>query len=105
MSSDFKIMKYLFGFSILFIHISVWSQPDTIALKSQVDNIETEKNHVDFWDFIFERDQNMRNSPQIGQIDIENLILVSWSFTAIAVATQKISFSKSSHKILLCMPE
>lgn len=56
------------------------SQPDTIALKSQVDNIYTEKSHKDFWDFIYDRDQNMFQSDRIEEINIENLILVSYYF-------------------------
>jgi len=57
-------------------HIGI-SQFDTIALKQRVNEIHTEKNHTDFWDFIFERDQNMFHSDRIEVINFENLILVS----------------------------
>ena len=61
---------------IFFWHIGL-AQFDTIALKQRVNEIHTEKNHTAFWDFIFERDQNMFQSDRIEVINFENLILVS----------------------------
>jgi len=57
-----------------------FSQFDTMALKQQVNNIRTEKRHTDFWDFIYERDQNMFQSNKLEQMNMENLILVSYYF-------------------------
>ena len=34
------------------------AQIDTFALKAMVERINTEREHVEFWDYIFERDQN-----------------------------------------------
>jgi len=54
------------------------SQVDTLALKKQVDEIETGKNHVDFWDFIFERDQNMfstKRTPHFNFLKLNMRVL------------------------------
>ena len=67
---------------LLSICIFYWdlgiSQLDTLILKKMVDEIRTEKNHADFWEFIFERDQNMFQSEQLEEMNIENLVLVSY---------------------------
>jgi len=73
-------MKIILCIVSLFILQAGYSQPDTLSLKNQVDKIFTEKNHQDFWDFIYDRDQNMFTSDRIEEINIENLILVSYYF-------------------------
>lgn len=71
-------MRILFlSFAIFFYQWGI-SQVDTLALKKQIDQIGTEKNHIDFWDFVFERDQNMFQSDHLEKINIENLVLVSY---------------------------
>src|SRR5678815_1900878 len=71
-------MRIILLILVLFCFKLGVSQVDTLVLKKQVDEIETEKNHVDFWDFIFERDQNMFHSDHIEKINIENLVLVCY---------------------------
>jgi hypothetical protein len=73
-------MKLILCMVLILLVKTVHSQPDTLALKKQVENIYTEKNHQDFWEFIYDRDQNMFQSDRIEAINLENLILVSYYF-------------------------
>jgi len=89
-------VKYLVGILILFFGQAVWSQPDTLYIKAQVDDIYTEKNHRDFWESMFDRDQHMMNSPRIGQINIENLFLVSYYLNKFGYPDQEVLGEKAT---------
>jgi len=56
------------------------AQIDTIKLKKLVPTSKEIFEHKHFWDYIHQRDQEMRKSPIIQAIDRENLILVSYYY-------------------------
>lgn len=56
------------------------AQLDTIKLKKLVPTSKEIFDHKHFWDYIHQRDQEMRKSPIIETIDRENLILVCYYY-------------------------
>lgn len=71
-----------FGILLFIILASgtIQAQWDTIELKKLVPTSKEIFAHKHFWDYIHQRDQEMRKSPIIETIDRQNLILVSYYF-------------------------
>jgi hypothetical protein len=71
-------------------------QVDTLALRARVKSINTEREHVEFWDYIFERDQNSAQRISIASMDEENLISVSYYFNAFGYPDFEVLGNKST---------
>ena len=72
--------KIILLFCMMFGFVLIHSQVDTNKLKGLVPGNYDLIKHKEFWNYIYKRDQDMRNSPKIETIDEENLILVSYYF-------------------------
>ena len=74
---------------------SIHSQPDTVVLKKMVTEVSSEKEHLEFWDYIHHRDQDMMIRHDKYIIDQENLISVSYYLNQFGYPDQKYLGRKS----------
>lgn len=87
-----KIVCTILG--LIFSNLA-FAQIDTILLKQRVNQINTERKHLDFWEYIFERDQNMFQSNKLEEMNIENLVLVSYYLNKFGYPDMELPGSKA----------
>lgn len=74
----------------------LFAQLDTTSLKKRVTSINTAREHFEFWEYIHNRDQELRRSSAILQIDQENLIQVAYYLNLFGYPDPAIAGKKSS---------
>lgn len=72
--------KIILFFNLMLCCLTIQAQVDTNALKQIVPTDYDLFKQKQFWNYIYIRDQDRRNSPRIENMDEENLILVSYYF-------------------------
>jgi len=81
---------------VSFSNETLFSQFDTLALKKEISDIHTERDHVEFWDYIHHRDQDMMSRSDKELIDQEDLILVSYYLNRFGYPDHKVLGPKST---------